>query len=102
MEELKELEKLLKELKKTLENDEENQKEKKEKSLELRKKLLEYLKTNKPEALMFIDNNGLVAVCGDGEDILCFLSAFVSKIKEGLPEDMIKAAVETGLTITGE
>lgn len=108
---MKELEKMLKELNETLEKfekefdlksekdfSEEELKEIKDKkikgSLNLRKKLLEYLKNTKPEALMYIDSEGRVALSGDGEDTLMFLSAFVDKLKEsGVPKELIKAAV---------
>ena len=108
---MKELEKMLKELNKTLgkfkemyeENkNEEEIKEFKEKkikgSLKLRKDLLEYLKNTKPEALMYIDSEGRVALSGDGEDVLVFLSAFVDKLKEsGAPKELIKIAVNSVL-----
>ena len=103
---MKELEKMLEELNKTLEKfekefdlkNEEEIKEFKDKkikgSLDLRKKLLEYLKNTKPEALMYIDSEGKVALSGDGEDTLMFLSAFVDKLQEsGVPKELIKAAV---------
>lgn len=112
---MKELEKMLKELNKTLEKfekefdlksekdfSEEEVKEFKDKkikgSLDLRKKLLEYLKNNKPEALMYIDSEGRVALSGDGEDTLMFLSAFIDKLQEsGIPKDLIKIAVNSAL-----
>lgn len=107
---MKELEKMLKELNKALEEfekefdlkSEEEVKEIKDKkikgSLKLRKQLLEYLKDTKPEALMYIDSEGRVALSGDGEDTLMFLSAFVDKIQEsGMPKDLIKIAVNSVL-----
>ena len=112
---MKELEKMLKELNKTLEKfekefdlkseedlSEEEIKELKEQkikgSLKLRKDILEHLKDNKPEALMYIDSEGKVALSGDGEDILVFLSAFVDKLQEsGMPKDLIKIAVNSVL-----
>ena len=110
---MKELEKMLKELNKTLEKfekefdlkedfSEEEIKEFKEKkikgSLKLRKDLLEHLKDTKPEALMYIDSEGKVALSGDGEDVLVFLSAFVDKLQEsGVPKELIKVAVNSVL-----
>lgn len=107
---MKELEKMLEELNERLEEfekefdlkNEEEIKEVKDKkikgSLDLRKKLLEYLKNVKPEALMYIDSEGKVALSGDGEDTLIFLSAFVDKIHEsGMPKDLIKIAVNSVL-----
>lgn len=107
---MKELEKMLEELNERLEEfekefdlkNEEEVKELKGKkikgSLDLRKKLLEYLKNTKPEALMYIDSEGKVALSGDGEDTLMFLSAFVDKLQEsGMPKDLIKIAVNSVL-----
>lgn len=107
---MKELEKMLEELNERLEEfekefdlkNEEEIKEVKDKkikgSLNLRKKLLEYLKDAKPEALMYIDSEGKIALSGDGEDTLMFLSAFVDKIHEsGMSKDLIKIAVNSVL-----
>ena len=110
---MKELEKMLKELNKTLEkfekevdlkedfSEEEIKKFKDKKikgSLKLRRDILEHLKDNKPEALMYIDSEGKVALSGDGEDVLVFLSAFVDKLqKGGVPKKLIEVAVNSVL-----
>lgn len=112
---MKELEKMLKELNETLEkfekefdlksekdfSEEEVKKFKDKKikgSLKLRRDLLEHLKNTKPEALMYMDSEGRVALSGDGEDTLMFLSAFIDKLQEsGMPKDLIKIAVNSVL-----